>query len=216
MTRRPSQRPSVRPVPTLSAVDHASRQPAPVLPTLRERVVAEAADLTCEVGWSGVTMGRLADRVGVSRQTVYNEIGSKPQLAEAMVMRELATFLATVEEAFDRSPDDAGVAVRQAVRNVLALGGTNRLLHAVVSVSQGGSSGLLPLLTTRSDALVEGAKVVVLGRLASFDLGLDARHLDVVVDLVVRATLSHVMRPAASPDETASDLAWVVERVLRP
>ena len=46
---------------------------APTL-TTHERVVAAAAELTLEAGWAGVTMGKLADRVGVSRQTVYNEV----------------------------------------------------------------------------------------------------------------------------------------------
>ena len=55
-----------------------------------ERIVAAAAQLTTESGWAAITMTKLADRVGVSRQTVYNEIGSKPQLAEEMVLRELA------------------------------------------------------------------------------------------------------------------------------
>ena len=48
-----------------------------------------AARFTAEHGWGALTMGKLADLVGVSRQTVYNELGGKPQLAEAMVMREL-------------------------------------------------------------------------------------------------------------------------------
>ena len=64
--------------------------------TMRERVLEAAVTLTTEVGWAQVTMARLADVVGVSRQTVYNEIGSKPRLAEAMILRELERFLAPV------------------------------------------------------------------------------------------------------------------------
>ena len=46
-------------------------------------------------------MARLADAVGVSRQTVYNEAGSKPLLARAMILRELERFLGLVTVAFD-------------------------------------------------------------------------------------------------------------------
>ena len=47
---------------------------------MRERVIdAGASALTTEDGWAQVTMARLADVVGVSRQTVYNEIGGKPR-----------------------------------------------------------------------------------------------------------------------------------------
>ncbi len=35
-------------------------------------------------------------RAGFTKQTVYNELGSKPALGQAMVMRELERFLAAV------------------------------------------------------------------------------------------------------------------------
>ena len=75
-------------------------------PTMRARIVAAAAVMTAESGWSGVTMGALAERVGVSRQTVYNEIGTKPGLAEAMILAELDRFLGVVTLAFDEHPTD--------------------------------------------------------------------------------------------------------------
>src|SRR3954464_7655002 len=99
---------------------------------MHERVVATAADLTLEVGWAGVTMGKLADRVGVSRQTVYNEVGSKPQLAEEMVRAEPAKVPAVVDEAFDDHPRDLVEAIRSASRGVLELARSNALLQAVV------------------------------------------------------------------------------------
>ena len=88
----------------------ARRWPTPRLevmspaPTMRERIVGAAAAMTTESGWSAVTMGALADRVGVSRQTVYNEVGTKPGLAEAMILHELDRFLGVVTAAFDAHP----------------------------------------------------------------------------------------------------------------
>src|SRR5690348_6328887 len=72
----------------------------------RERLVLEAAELTRTGGWQAITMAKLADRVGVSRQTVYNEIGSKQQLAESMIMHEVELFLRNVDAAFTSHPDD--------------------------------------------------------------------------------------------------------------
>ena len=66
-------------------------------------------------------MGRLADEVGVSRQTVYNEMGSKQALAEAMIHAEFTRFLAVVDHAFDASPDDLVQSIRAAARDVLDL-----------------------------------------------------------------------------------------------
>ena len=102
-------------------------------------------------------MGKLADLVGVSRQTVYNELGGKPQLAEAMVMRELELFLDHVDSAFEDNPDDLVAAIEAAAFRVLDLARTDPLLHAILSSSQGADSELLPLLTTNSEGLLEAA-----------------------------------------------------------
>jgi AcrR family transcriptional regulator len=183
---------------------------------LHQRVVDAAAELTLEVGWAGVTMGKLADRVGVSRQTVYNEVGSKPQLAEEMVLAELSKFLAEVDHAFDRHPADLIAAIRDAARGVLELAGTNALLQAVVSRSYGAATELLPLLTTRNDALVLAATQAVRARIGTYPIELDERHLDAAVDMVVRLVLSHVIHPIAAPEATADDIAWIAGRALRP
>jgi AcrR family transcriptional regulator len=188
---------------------------APTFST-HERVVAAAAELTLEVGWAGVTMGKLAERVGVSRQTVYNEVGSKQQLAEEMVLAELAKFLAVVDEAFDEHPDDLVEAIRSASRGVLELARRNALLQAVVSASYGAETELLPLLTTRNDALVLTATQVVKARIPAYPIVLDDRHLDAAIDMVVRLVLSHVVHPVGEPAATADDIAWIASRTLRP
>jgi AcrR family transcriptional regulator len=184
--------------------------------SMRERVVSAAAEMTLDVGWARVTMGKLAERVGVSRQTVYNEVGSKPQLAEQMVLAELAKFLAIVDHAFDRHPDDLVAAIRGAASGVLELARTNALLQAVVSASYGAETELLPLLTSQNDALVDTAKAVVRGRVAAYDVVIATRHLEAAIDMIVRVVLSHVIHPVGPPDETAGDIAWIASRALRP
>ncbi|MGB0100415.1 MAG: TetR family transcriptional regulator [Nocardioides sp.] len=183
--------------------------------TMRERIVDAAAAMTSESGWSTVTMGALADRVGVSRQTVYNEIGTKPGLAEAMILRELDRFLGVVSRAFDDHPSDLVGAIREASRGVLELAQDNKLLHAVVSATHGADTELLPLLTTHAESLLAAAKLVVGERLAPYSIDLDAAHLEAAIDMVVRVVLSHVMQPSAPPARTADDVAWIAARVLR-
>src|SRR4051812_8931868 len=107
---------------------------------MRERVIDAAVVLTTEHGWAHVTMGRLADAVGVSRQTVYNEIGTKPRLAEAMILRELDRFLGVVTVAFDAHADDLVGAIRGASRAVLERSADNPLLHAIVSATHGADT----------------------------------------------------------------------------
>lgn len=186
-----------------------------LLETTRERIVAAAVRLTGEVGWARVTMAQLADVVGVSRQTVYNEIGTKPRLAEAMILGEFDRFLGVVSVAFDAHPDDLVAAIRSASRTVLEHAQDNPLLHAVVSATHGADTELLPLLTTHADSLLVAAKAVIGERLAPYDVPVGPERLAAAIDMVVRVVLSHVMAPSDTPAATADDIAWIAERVLR-
>ncbi|GAA2140957.1 TetR/AcrR family transcriptional regulator [Nocardioides koreensis] len=182
---------------------------------MRDRIVVAAVGLTSEVGWARVTMATIADRVGVSRQTVYNEVGTKPGLAEAMILHELDRFLGVVSLAFDAHPGDLVSAIREASRGVLTLAQDNQLLHAVVSATHGADTELLPLLTTHAESLLAAAKIVVADRIESYELLLDDDHLEAAIDMVVRVVLSHVMQPSGPPERTADDIAWISARVLR-
>jgi AcrR family transcriptional regulator len=191
---------------------------------VRERVLDAAAEITCSRGWGDVTMAKVAQLAGVSRQTVYNEYGAKPALGQAMVLRELDRFLAVVAHELD-TRDDLVSAMRAAAEGALRLAAGNPLLHAVLasahSVSAGSGPGsdndLLPFLTTDAGPLIAAAKEVIAQRLHRFPgLRLSEAELDGSVDAIVRLVLSHVMQPGAAPARTADQLAWIVERVLRP
>lgn len=183
---------------------------------MRERIVGAAVRLTAEVGWSQVTMAKLADEVGVSRQTVYNELGTKHGLAEAMILQELDRFLGVVSDAFDEHPTDIVAAIGAAARAVLEHARDNQLLHAVVSATHGADTELLPLLTTHAESLLVAAKLVITDRIEPYSIELNGAQLDAAIDMVVRVVLSHVMQPTASPADTADAIAWISARVLRP
>ena len=184
---------------------------------LRQQLIDAAVDMTTSSGWASVTMAKLADRVGVSRQTVYNEVGSKTALAEAMVLDELARFLGIVEKAFDDSPDLL-TAIETGVREVLEHARGNALLHAVVSATHGADTELLPLLTTHSDMLLQTAKAVVASRVEPYaaegGLAVTRAELDAGIDAIVRVVLSHVMAPSGPPAESAAAMAGIAGRVL--
>lgn len=182
--------------------------------THRDRMLVAATRFTAEHGWSELTMAKLADLVGVSRQTVYNEIGGKPQLAEAMVLRKLELFLGLVDSAFVDFPDDLVLAIETAAFRVLDVAATDPLLHAILSRSQGADSELLPLLTTNSEPLLGAAGETIRVHVASYGVPLDEERMEVLIDMVVRLVLSHVMQPTAQPAETAGTIAWIAARVL--
>ena len=184
--------------------------------TLRDRLVDAATAVTTTEGWSSVTMARLAEAVGVSRQTVYNEIGTKPALAEAMILRELARFLEAADRAFLAHPDDFFAALGETVTGVLEFAEGNELLKAIVSATHGADTELLPLLTTHSATLLETAQVVIGEHIAAYDLGVEEHRLAGLTETIIRVVLSHVMQASAPPAEVAETLVWLARRVIEP
>ena len=118
---------------------------AAVRTILRDRLLDAAAAAFAAEGWRRLTMAKVADRAGVSRQTVYNEFGTKQQLAEQLVMRELDVFLDVVRESFE-GEQEFQPAVRSAVLGALTSAGDNALLKAVLESGHTGDTDLLPYI----------------------------------------------------------------------
>lgn len=182
---------------------------------LREGILDATEQIVLHGGWSAVTMAAVAERVGVSRQTVYNDVGGKDALGEALVLRELEGFLEVVGGELS-SGDDLVGAVERTVEAVLAKALDNPLLKDVLVSAHGGETSLLPFLTTQSDQLVSRATAVLVLVIADRPdaPAVPERDLVRVCETVVRLVLSHVVHPGAAPDAVAADVGWLVRHVL--
>ena len=181
---------------------------------MQERIIATAVELTTEVGWARVTMPAVAGRMGVSRQTLYNEVGSKPRLAELMVMQELQGFLAAVDAAFDAHRPDPVSSIRAGTAAVMEIAQDHPLLRAIVGAEHGSATELLPLLTSRGSGVQVAATEVLTLRLAECRPGEARDQLAAVASVVVRLVLSNVTQPAGSARQVAEQVAWVADRLL--
>lgn len=183
-------------------------------PSMSDRIVHAASGLTAAEGWSAVTMARLASEVGVSRQTVYNSIGSKESLAKAVVLTELSRFLSVVEDAFAHHPESIVEAVREATYGVLELARENQILRSVVAATHGSDTDLLPLLTTHAGPLLEQTRAVVAVALQDYRTSLTSGQTSTAIDTVVRLVLSHAMQPSGAPQAVADELAWITGQII--
>ena len=77
------------------------------MPAARESLLDAAYMALLRRPWSAVRMVDVAAAAGVSRQTLYNEFGSKDGLARALVRREADGYLAGVERVL-AAPGDIG------------------------------------------------------------------------------------------------------------
>ncbi len=181
---------------------------------MRERLLESAHALIESDGWSSVRMGRVAEAAGVSRQTVYNEFGTKHGLAEQLALRELARFLAVVREQM-AAVDDVVAGIRGACEGALLLGQDSVLVRSVSGT--GGDVDFLTILTTESAEIVETATVTVHAAIDELyaPTGLDAGELAICVEAVIRLVLSAMTRPSKPPAQAADDIAWIFGLTLR-
>jgi AcrR family transcriptional regulator len=70
-----------------------------MMPAAREALLDSAHVALTGLSWSAVRMVDVASAAGVSRQTLYNEFGSKDGLARALVRREADVYLRGVDRA---------------------------------------------------------------------------------------------------------------------
>nr|WSW66898.1 TetR/AcrR family transcriptional regulator [Streptomyces sp. NBC_00995] len=99
------------------------------MPTAREALLDAAHAALTAQPWPAVRMVDVAAAAGVSRQTLYNEFGSKEGLARALVRRAADSYLAGVERALgsaggtgDRLAATAAWTVRVVRSNALVRG----------------------------------------------------------------------------------------------
>lgn len=161
-------------------------------------------------------MADVARKVGVSRQTVYNEFGTKEGLGEGVALREADRFLLGINAQLNAHTDDLPEAIHAAVEFTLNAAADNPVLKAVLTATRGGADELLPFFTTRSEPILNAAVALLINYLDTHwpDLDLGPDHKRFVLESIVRLVISHLVMPLEPADEIARQLAWLAGRVV--
>jgi AcrR family transcriptional regulator len=181
---------------------------------VRDALIAAARELTVAHGWKNVGMAQVARAAGVSRQTVYNEFDGRAGLAGALVLSEVGRFVADVRTHLFAQGGDIRAAAHAAILHTLREAAGNPLVHAILAGPSAEADELLPFLTTRSGAVLATAGAVIEEWAARFVPEVDPPVLALAADAIVRLTISHVVLPRTSPEESATALAEVFARLL--
>jgi AcrR family transcriptional regulator len=150
-------------------------------------------------------MADVAAAAGVSRQTLYNEFGSRQALLEAYLRREVDGLLASVEDAVRSRADDARAALEAAFGIFLKLASDEPLIRAIVADAEGGE--LVQLLTSLGRALATERVGALIGEVWPQVSSEDAALLTVSM---VRLAISHALVPVTDPERTARDVVRLV------
>ncbi len=165
-------------------------------------------------GWSDVRVADVARAVGVSRQTVYNEFGDKAGLTEALATAEITHFVTQVRDRLAAAGDIRSGAYA-AIRHTLDEAARNPLINSILTSARGTGDELLPYLTTRSDVVLQAAGAVVEAWLTPLTPQASEQLRHTAVDAVVRLTVSHIVLPDATAEQTATTLADLLVRLVR-
>ncbi|MET9504705.1 helix-turn-helix domain-containing protein [Streptomyces sp. NPDC006622] len=119
----------------------------------RESLLDAAYAAVARRPWAAVRMVDVAATAGVSRQTLYNEFGSKEGLARALVRREADGYLAGVERALGVQGDARERLVAVAEWTVAAARG-NAVVRALLTGCWGARLPSLSLAAVASSSAV--------------------------------------------------------------
>jgi AcrR family transcriptional regulator len=182
----------------------------------RDALLDAAYDVVVAGNWQAARMLDVASAAGVSRQTLYNEFGSKDALAQALAMREAERFLEGTNRFLDDMHPNAPVAaIAAATEWTIRQAADNPLLKAVLTDD---TSELLPFLTTRGEAIIGAARSNIESYWRAHWPDIAPDDVALAAETVARLTVSYLVLPSDGPDGSAEAIAarmsTLVERLL--
>lgn len=183
---------------------------------LRDTIIAAVDDLIRTRGWTATKMSDVAAAAGVSRQTLYNEFGSRQSLVEAYVSREIENLIAEVTKEVLANADDAHRALRIAFTLFLKLASDEPVVQLITRNADGGE---LHQLLTGLGRAVASEQIAELIPQVWPQVGADDARL--LAESLVRLAISHALLPSQDPASTARDVGrmlgpFVDELLARP
>lgn len=187
-------------------------------PPLRDRLLDAARQLIVTRGWHRLRVAHVASGAGVSRQSAYNEFGSKAALGEALVMREFERHLAGLSECLLDQRDDVEAAVAEATLYTFRQTEADPVLYSILTSARVGWSAeeLVHVLRRRETPPLALAVQTVADLVARHRPDLDPEAVELTIDMVCRVTISYLVTPEGTPEEAARRIATMAIRVLGP
>ncbi len=184
---------------------------------LRELALDAARDTVLDRGWAAVRMGAIAKTIGISRQSLHAEFGTRDDLGNALVMRETEEFFDGLQTRLAAHDGDLSGGVSEAGEYMISVARGNPLLETILTRTSaaGEDMSLLSVLTVRGEPLIGVAVGVLGGWVGEQWPEADPGDIRVMVESVVRLCLSHILTPTKTASDAAADLALVACRCLR-
>lgn len=172
---------------------------------LRDSVLDAMRDLLLTRDWSAITLSDVARAAGISRQTIYNEFGSRQGLAQGYGLRLADRLVDAVNAALEANVGHVYEAFLQGFRDLFTELSADPL---VISLLTGvAKPDLLQIITTDSAPIINRASERLTAALTQSWVATSDEDAGVLARAIVRLALSYVSMPPEADHDVAADLA---------
>lgn len=175
---------------------------------LRDSVLDAMRDLLLTRDWSAITLSDVARAAGISRQTIYNEFGSRQGLAQGYGLRLADRLVDAVNAALQANVGNIYEAFLRGFRDLFTELSADPL---VISLLTGvAKPDLLQIITTDSAPIINRASERLTTALTHSWVATSDEDAGVLARAIVRLALSYVSMPPEADHDVAADLAQLM------
>lgn len=172
---------------------------------LRGSILDGMRDMLLVRDWSSITLTDVAKAAGISRQTIYNEFGSRQGLAQGYALRLADRLVGAIGDAIGQNVGQVYDAFLQGFRAFFQQSAADPL---VISLLTGAAKpDLLQIITTDSGPIISRASAKLADAFRNSWVDTSAEDAGVLARAIVRLAMSYVSMPPESDHDVADDLA---------
>src|SRR5271163_2029587 len=169
---------------------------------LRDSVLDAMRDLLLTRDWSAITLSDVARAAGISRQTIYNEFGSRQGLAQGYALRLADRLVDTVHAALDANVGNIYESFLQGFRSFFSESASDPL---VISLLTGvAKPDLLQIITTDSGPIITHCSARLTTAFTQTWVATSDEDAGVLARAIVRVALSYVSMPPEADHDVAT------------
>ena len=172
---------------------------------LRDSILDGMRDLLLSRDWSAITLADVARAAGISRQTIYNEFGSRQGLAQGYALRLADRLVDVIDDEIRRNEGNIYSAFVQGFRAFFAESAADPL---VISLLNGEAKpDLLQLITVDSAPIITHCSQRLTSSFETSWVKASDEDAGVLARAIVRLAMSYVSMPPEADHDVADDLA---------
>lgn len=182
--------------------------------SLRDTVLDAMRQELLTKDWSAITLSDVARTAGVSRQTIYNEFGSRKGLAQGYALRLATRLVDDVSTAIDGHVGDLHAAFLDGFRSFFTDSAADPLVMSLLS--GGAKPDLLQIITTDSGPIITQCSARLTAAITGSWVRVDEVEAGVLARAIVRLAMSYVSMPVEGDSAADHDVPADLARLMTP